>query len=282
VIQVAIGLVVVVSLLSVLGYVLSFWNFRLTRHRGGSLHVSRGLITARATSIEERRLRGVELSQLLPLRAVGGARLLAVATGLRVGRGAERGGTLLLPACPAPVAVQVAGAVLDDPQLPMQSRLVAHGPAARRRRLVRAVVPATLSWLALLSGWWFGPVPVGWVLAGLAVPALSLLLAQDRYASLGHAVTGRYLVTRSGSLHRRRVVLESDGVIGWNLRQSFFQRRAGLLTMTATTAAGRQGYRITDVTPAAAYRIAGPGLLAEFMQAAFLQAEFLQAEQGGT
>ena len=92
VLQGVLGAVLTVVVLSMIGYLLAFWNFRLTRHAGGSLHVSRGLITTRATSIEERRLHGVELSELLPLRLVGGARLLAIATGLRVGRGAERGG----------------------------------------------------------------------------------------------------------------------------------------------------------------------------------------------
>ena len=61
------------------------------------LHVTRGLITTRATTIEERRLHGVEISEPLLLRMVAGARLIAIATGLRVGRGAERGGSLLLP-----------------------------------------------------------------------------------------------------------------------------------------------------------------------------------------
>ncbi|HEX2904662.1 MAG TPA: PH domain-containing protein, partial [Jatrophihabitans sp.] len=141
VLQLALGLALVVVVLSVVGYVLAFWGFRLTRHAGGTLHISRGLITARNTSIEERRLRGIEISQLLPLRLVGGARLLALATGLRVGRGAERGGTLLLPAAPAPVVAGVAAAVLPDPGLPVQASLTGHGRRARRRRYLRATVP---------------------------------------------------------------------------------------------------------------------------------------------
>ncbi|MCW2953412.1 MAG: hypothetical protein JWQ48_2582, partial [Conexibacter sp.] len=78
-----------VAIASTLGYLLAFWRFRLTRTAGGTLHVTRGLLTTRATTIEERRLRGVELSEPLGLRAVGGARCIAIATGLRVGRGAE-------------------------------------------------------------------------------------------------------------------------------------------------------------------------------------------------
>ena len=60
VVVVAAGVVMFVVIASTIGYVLAFWRFRLTRHNGGTLQVTRGLITTRATSIEQRRLRGVE------------------------------------------------------------------------------------------------------------------------------------------------------------------------------------------------------------------------------
>ena len=43
--QLGLVVLITVSLLSVLGYLLAFWNFRLTRHSEGTLQVSRGLIT---------------------------------------------------------------------------------------------------------------------------------------------------------------------------------------------------------------------------------------------
>ncbi|MGI8668109.1 MAG: PH domain-containing protein [Jatrophihabitans sp.] len=268
--QIAVGVLLAVTVLSILGYLLAFWNFRLTRHPGGSLHISRGLITTRAISIEERRLRGVELSELLPLRLVGGARLLAIATGLRVGRGSERGGTLLLPPCPLPEAQRVAGLVLNvaarDPG-PVMAPLRAHGPIARRRRLVRTVLPALAVPLALAGFWLAGAVP-GWLAPSGLLLLIAVPLAQDRYRSPCHALAGRYLLTQFGSLIRRRIMLQTDGIIGWNLRQSYFQRRQGVATLTATTAAGRQGYRIVDLDVASALRLADaavPQLLTEFL-----------------
>ena len=56
---------------------------------------------------------------------------------------------------------------------------------------------------------------------------LGVYFAIDRYRNLGHALVGGYLVARQGSAIRRRYMLELDGIIGWNERQSFFQRRAG-------------------------------------------------------
>jgi putative membrane protein len=260
--------IVFIALASTAGYVLSFWQFRLTRHSGGTLHVSRGLFTSRATSIERRRLIGAELSEPLLLRSVGGARCLAIATGLRVGRGAERGGEILLPPAPVADATRVAGAVLDT-DAPFSAALLPHPRAARRRRMMRALAGAlTLAIaLAILVGWASWP---GWLLYGALAPfAVALWLAGDRYRGLGHALVDGFVVTRFGSVVRRRCAVDATGVIGWNLRSSFFQRRMGLTTLVATTAAGRQRYVIEDVAGWEAVRFADsakPGLLTEFLR----------------
>ncbi|MGL5826193.1 MAG: PH domain-containing protein, partial [Nocardioides sp.] len=66
---------------SIGGYVVQWWNLRLVR-ANGSLRVTAGLFTTRSTSIEERRIRGVELTEPALLRLVGGAELSALATGV--------------------------------------------------------------------------------------------------------------------------------------------------------------------------------------------------------
>jgi putative membrane protein len=260
--------VALVAIASTVGYVLAFWNFRLTRNPGGTLHVTRGLITTRATTIEERRLHGVELSEPLLLRAVGGARCIAIATGLRVGRGAERGGSLLLPPAPAGEAMRVA-ATITQTREPLSGPLVGHGPRARRRRYTRALGGWALLVLVLLGAcalfdW---PAWIWQAAIALVVPALGL--AEDRYRSLGHAFAGARLVARLGSLVRRRAILAPEGIIGWNLKQTLFQRRAGLATLTATTAAGHQHYDVEDVELGEALRFAEavrPGLLTPFLE----------------
>ncbi len=116
-----------------------------------------------------------------------------------------------------------------------------------------------------------------WALGGpawLPLAALALLpvagaLAADRYRNLGHAVAGRRLVASSGSLVRRRCVVAAEGIIGWNVERSFFQRRAGLATLTATTAAGHQHYDVQDVEIGEALRLAEallPGLAEPFLE----------------
>jgi putative membrane protein len=262
------ALLAFVAITSTVGYVLAFWNFRLRRTANGTLEVSRGLLTTRVTSIEPRRLVGVAISEPLPLRLVGAARTMAIATGLRVGRGAERGGEVLLPPAPRAVADEVAAAVLPA-GVALQSPLQPHGPAALRRRLVRACAAGALV-CGFAGALWAVGAPLWVFAAGVVALAASVPLGADRYRSLGHRVVGGALVAGHGSLVRRKAVLNGAAVIGWNVRSSIFQRRAGLVSLTATTAAGRQGYSVVDVDPAEALEVADeitPGLLDQFRTA---------------
>ena len=256
----------VVTVLSIGGYLLSYWGFRLSRHAHGSLQITRGLLTTRAVSIEERRLRGVELAEPLLLRIVRAARLRGITTGLNSRGGADGGSSLLLPPAPRDVVAQLAAQILHDPA-PLQVTLISHGSAARRRRLTRALVPAftviATAGVAIFAGasqWLAMP-------AVLSVP-VAAMLAVARYRSLGHALAGSALVTRQGSLDRRLDGLLCLGITRWNVRGSFFQRRAGLATLTATTAGGRQGYAVPDVPLSVALSLgnrAVPGLLGPFL-----------------
>jgi putative membrane protein len=260
-------LLVVGAAASTVGYVLAFWGFRLVRTGDGVLQVTRGLISTRSTAIEERRLRGMELSEPLLLRAVHGARCIAIATGLRVGRGSERGGTLLLPPAPREEAVRVIAAVLRARD-PVTAPLARHGANAHRRRYTRvAIALALLTGIVVVLSRLIPTLAWTWEVMLVLVPC-GAALAYDRYRSLGHALVGRFLVARRGSVVRRRYMLDCDGIIGWNLTQSFFQRRLGLATLVATTAAGRQGYDVQDVTLDEAVRVADlavPGLLTPFL-----------------
>lgn len=265
--EVTVFAVLLVAVLSAIAYVLAFWNFRLTR-KDGTLHVTRGLLTTRSTTIELRRLRGAEISEPLLLRVARGARCLAITTGLRVGRGAEHGGSILLPPAPLAEARRVAGEVIGDPVL-ATVEVNRHGTRARRRRHVRAFAFAAFVTGILLLLWWLAGWPAWEWQVALALFPICALLAEDRYRNLGHAFVGGRLVFQYGSVLRRRHILSSEGVIGWSVRRTFFQRRAGLVTLTATTAAGRQHYSGVDIPAAEAIALADaatPGMLTPFLR----------------
>lgn len=85
---------------------------------------------------------------------------------------------------------------------------------------------------------------------------LCVLLAIDRVRALGHRVDGRWLVARSGSVERRRDCVQTDGIIGWTVRQTYFQRRAKVATLVAATAAGTKRYEVLDVPAESAWTVA--------------------------
>jgi putative membrane protein len=94
-----------------------------------------------------------------------------------------------------------------------------------------------------------------WVLVAV-LAAVGVFLAVDRSRALGHRVGDGWLVARSGSVDRRRDCIAVAGIIGWTVRQSLFQRRAGVATLIAATAAGVKGYRVLDVPEELAWSVA--------------------------
>ncbi|WP_265443769.1 PH domain-containing protein [Flexivirga meconopsidis] len=248
------ALVVFVVLLSLGGYLLAFHNFRLTRDdAGGTHHVTRGLLTTRATSLEIRRLRGVALHRPVPLRWVGGARLEAITTGVKDDD--RTMSTTLTPPSPAPVVTATATRVLGDPHA-LEQPLQPHGPAATRRRYTRALVGFGIPAAALVAA------ATVWSLPALVIPAvlllvLGVLLGRSRARWLGHAITDRFLITRSGSLALATDVVERRSAVGVVVRRSFFQRRARLATVSLATAAGAKAYPVIDVPQQQVGELAG-------------------------
>lgn len=225
---------------------LTYGNLVLTR-RADTLNLVHGLLKIREHTYDLRRLRGGTLREPLLVRALGGARLDAVMTGV-AGVGES---SLLLPACPAGTAQRVLTELVGDAGV-VHGPLVTHGPVAARRRWVRALAV---------------PVVAAAVLPFLAVPAwvwglwAALImgcgwLAIDRVRALGHRVDGQWLVTRAGSVERRRDCVQTAGIIGWTVRQTWFQRRAGVATLVAATAAGTKRYVLIDVPAGMAWTVA--------------------------
>lgn len=249
VIPAAVVVVVIVSvLISVLAYVLAFWGFRLVRRADGALHTSRGLISTVAATIERKRVRGVQLHEPVLMRIPRGAKLRAIATGT------DRNPTLLPPA-PRSEGVRVAEQILGR-QGVVERPLVGHGPVALRRRYTRALLAAlvpvavSLALAVVAPGAWKALPIVG----AVVVVVLAVALARVRYANLGTVTDGDIVVLGAPTVARTRTVLEFDGVIGFVTRETFFQRRAGVATLTVATAAGAFG--AVDVTPGRAADVA--------------------------
>ena len=245
------GVVLVASVaLSVTQSLLTYANLMLRRD-GEVLHLSHGLLRVREHTYDMRRLRGGTLREPLLVRLFGGARLDAVMTGVAGAGEASQ----LLPPCPRATAEAVLVDLIERPDV-VTGALTPHGPAAIRRRWVRALalpvvasVGAGIAALTVGIGVWVWPVLV-------LLSAFSVFLAVDRSRSLGHRVGGGWLVARAGSMQRRRDCVAGPGIVGWTVRQSWPQRRAGVATLVAATAAGTKRYEVLDVPAEAAWTIA--------------------------
>ncbi|MDT0302676.1 PH domain-containing protein [Streptomonospora wellingtoniae] len=277
----------------------AWWGYRLDREPDGTLRLRRGLVTNTSLSLEERRLRGVELREALPLRWFGAARVRAVATGLGAAEG--KGGAVprsaLSPDMPRRRALRLSAEVVRTAESPIAAPLRAHPRAALRRRLVRALAgTAVLAAAAAVAAAAAeraagaipllpaGPLPladggagpgavtaaaVGALVGALAGGLLLVPWGVSAYRGLGHDLTRGFLVVRKGALLRATVALRREGIIGWRIARTPFQRRAGLATVWATTAAGRGRYAAADVKLGAGLRLADeavPGLLAQFLE----------------
>lgn len=243
-------------LVAVVEYVTRWWNLRLVSEHG-NLNLSAGLFSTRSTSIEERRIRGLQLDEPLLMRLVKGAQLSVMATGL-----SDNTPTILPPAPLA--ATRRVGAELIDDTDPLSVPLQRHGPKALRRTLIAHQGLTELVVVAALV-YWFAPLPdevhdflgdrIPWIAIGASI-VLGLVSGLLAYRNLGHALTERHLVVGSGTFTRRREVLEHDGVIGWVLEQAFFQRVGGLTDLLATTAAGSEHVRLRNVRLSRAVELA--------------------------
>lgn len=276
VILVTLAAVLVVGFIgATLIYIEGWWGYRLVREASGSFLVRRGLLTTRSMSLEERRLRGVMLVEGLGVRLAKGATTKAIAAGLATtSKDRNKEKDFLLPPAPREEAYRVSAEVLAEETTPLAvTDLARHPRAALRRRLVRAVVPvlvlaavlavvrATVSWMGWMPSW---VPPVSLLLLLATVP-----LAFDYYRNLGHTLSGRYLLTRHGAVSRHTVALRRNGVIGWTISRTFFQRRVGLATVAATTGAGSGEYKVYDVdesTGLAFAEQAVPDLLTPFLE----------------
>ena len=242
---------------SLLFYVEAWWGYRLDRDVNGTLHLQRGLVVRRSSTYLGSRIRGVVLHEPIGYRRMGAAKLSVAAVGVQTTSedGKEKpDSTTIVPAAPRAVAAGVAAAILG---IDIPTDLESHPPAAaRRRHRWSAMVLAVVVLLAALPAMLWLPA-LWWLVAGLAVVGAPITwwLARDNVRSLGHLLTPDHVVLRSGSVFRQTAVLLRRGVLGWTLRRSPGQRRVGLMTVVATSAASQGSFRCPDVDGAAAQQL---------------------------
>lgn len=252
-----------------INYFTENWNLELARvpsRDGTMLRTSKGLFTTREVNRDENRIRGAQVSEPVLWRWMGVSDTSVVTTGLDVWSMSEP--AAILPRGPVRRAREVAGAVLGDPENPFCTPLRAHPPQALRRRLwwataVAALLGGVLTGLAVAD-----VISYQWIWAAAVLWPVNLLAAVIAYRALGHTITDRYVITRSGLLNRATTVLQRSAVSTIVVRESLLQRRLNLRSVSTMTAAGYGGYDTPDLERQHSLEFAvqaAPGLLDPFL-----------------
>lgn len=242
----------VAGVLAVITYAIRYGKYALTDH-GQLLYVQNGILRRKHQALDKARLRGVEMRLPVYLRMIGGGRLEPVMTGTKKGAAAST----LLPQAPIGDVRRVAIRILGD-ETPVSIKLRRHPWKATRRRITRGLLPFwVVAGLIVLVRIDSGPSTDVWVHWGIpGALVFFLLLSFDRIRMLGHALLPEMLVTSHGSWSAKRSVLEAEGIIGWTVTQSVFQRSAGVATVSAATPAGNGVYSVVDIAAHEAWTLA--------------------------
>jgi putative membrane protein len=246
VIAVLLGLAAASGLVTDFGFVLA--------RSGDNLVVRRGLLERREAVVPLARVQVVRVDESLLRRGLGFAALRIQSAG-RAGHGDATANHLSVPILAAAQVDRLLGEVLPG-AAPLPA-LLRPPPAARRRAIVRRVVPVLALAAVLAVALW--PL-TGWLRgagagAALAAVALAALAGEAAYRNLGHASQGSFLTARRGALNRSTAVVPAAKAQSARVQSSFFQRRAGLATLLVDVAGGGAVPRVTDEAVATAERL---------------------------
>jgi putative membrane protein len=245
-IVVLLGLAAASSLVTDFGFVLA--------RSGDNLVVRRGLLERREAVVPLVRVQVVRVDESLLRRGLGFAAVRIQSAG-RAGHGDASANHLTVPILPAAQVDRLLGEVLPG-AAPLPT-LLRPPPAARRRAIVRRVVPVLALAAVLAVALWpvTGPLRGAGGGAVLAALALAALAGEAAYRNLGHARRGGFLTARRGGLNRSTAVVPAAKAQSARVRSTFFQRRAGLATLLVDVAGGGAVPRVTDEAVATAERL---------------------------
>lgn len=187
------ALLLVAVILLVLGQLITYWNFRLTRTER-DVRIRRGLLEQRFDTIPLRRIQAVRIEENVPRRLLGYAAVKADVAGKPGGGSA--GTDTLLPFGTTAQARELVATILADPGAGHVT-LHAMPRRARARRRFRAVLVTAVCTAAAVAVW---QVPG---LLALALLAPTVAAADAGYRALGWARGHGLVVARAGWWTRR-------------------------------------------------------------------------------
>jgi putative membrane protein len=238
------GMLLVSMILSTIGSVVLFYGFTLSR-QGEDLHRSYGLLTRRTSSFPRRRIQVLQVQESLFRRLFKLATLRAdTAGGPAEQEGQRSGRDVLLPVIRREEILPLIGVCLPDfDEDPAEWKRVSRLAIRRGTRkgllaLLLLALLVALPWRqAGFSIWAMEPHEINldafWL---LALAPLVYLVNWLSYKHTGYALGQNYFRTRRGWMNRSTHVVPIRNVQSVVLRQTPFDRRLRLATLTVDTA----------------------------------------------
>lgn len=243
----AIGVVVLLVILAVfLGMAISVvvavvrtWGF-VARRVEARVETEAGLLERRMTSLPVRRVQSVTIDETWLRRLLGYQAVYVETAGF--GRSDEdRGG--LSKAAIVPLAKRSEIRPLMHGLLPEAEEFPAPRGLPRRSLRFYILLPTLLTLLIAIPaiGLLAAVFPPGAIAVGAASLLVALIVAGVRvlnWRAAGIGMDGRAMTVRSGIIGHKRVRLGRNRIQSLNVRQTWFQRRVGLATLTASSISG--------------------------------------------
>ena len=231
------GLIVIGWVFSVVGSVVGYYDFRLTRS-GDDLHKRYGLFSRRETNVPLRRVQSIRVEESLLRRPLNLASLKIETAGgpAQQQRGGAEAFVPIAYANRVPSLIQALfpSFALDTTELkPVHPRSFRR--SATRYALLIAVSAGGLAFVNLRFLWLLAALPLAW------------MVARWQYRMRGYALAAEHVVLRSGVLNRITWIVPDDKIQTLHLTTTPFQRRHGLASLEVDTASGGSQPTLIDV-----------------------------------
>jgi putative membrane protein len=232
----ALAVILVGLVVSTAVAIIRFYGFTLSLS-GEDLHRRYGLLTRRSSSLPRRRIQVLKIEEKLFRRMFGLATLRAdTSGGQRDNEDDETGRDVLIPITRRDAVDGLLTTFFPDFDAgPTEGaggvgwRRVSR--LAIRRGVIKGAVVCALAAAILVGADW--RIAALWPLALLP---LVYLISLANYRNLGYALSGRYFCARRGWAGRSTHVVPINKIQAVEIRQSPFDRRLGLATLSVDTA----------------------------------------------
>ncbi len=226
----AVGLILLGFGFALARYVVRYYGFRVVRS-GSVLESSCGLIGFRRSSLRRERIQALRVEETLLRRWFGLTTILVDSAGDRLEAEDDRPSEVLVPL----LSVEQLTEVLDELMPGLGTDPPRWQPVSRKavwRATWKGWVVAGLVMVqtALVADWL-------WLIWTPALPAI-WFVSLMHYRHTGYCLRSGYLLSRQGWLNRQTLVQPVANVQLLRLRETWFERRAGLAALSVD-AAGR-------------------------------------------